>query len=459
MAGSSEDYSAATNWSDLTIDEYSALTIANLDLTNSVTPLTIPSGVTLTLTGTATNTTAANLVIEDGGQLICNNAVNATVQKSITGFGENTNANGWYFIASPVNYDPAGTNLLSNTYDLFLYDEEHVMWRNYEQTGAYYHFTMEPAKGYLYANSEDKELSFAGLMPASNTANVTVDLSYSDGATMPGFNLVGNPFTKNLTDNITLGGAPLTAYSYVEGGSEILSTTLTDDAIKPGQGFLVQANDENKQLVFNPSSKGETATKPSYIRIEAGNDDFIDRAYVQIGSGNTLRKMTINDNVPHVYVVNDGMDYAATTIEAPEASVPVNFKAAKNGQYTITVNIENVEMDYLHLIDNMTGADIDLLATPSYTFSAKANDYASRFRLVFSGNEINEETINDSFAFISNGEIIVNGTGTLQIIDMMGRVIVSRDAAHHVSTKGMTAGVYVLRLIGNETKTQKIVIR
>lgn len=40
----------------------------------------------------------------------------------------------------------------------------------------------------------------------------------------------------------------------------------------------------------------------------------MDRACIQIGSGNTLRKMTINDQVSHVYVMHDGKDYAAATI-------------------------------------------------------------------------------------------------------------------------------------------------
>jgi hypothetical protein len=35
----------------------------------------------------------------------------------------------------------------------------------------------------------------------------------------------------------------------------------------------------------------------------------------------------------------------------------------------------------------MTGADIDLLQTPSYTFEAKTSDHASRFRLVFSTDD------------------------------------------------------------------------
>ena len=65
-----------------------------------------------------------------------------------------------------------------------------------------------------------------------------------------------------------------------------------------------------------------------------------------------------------------------------------------------------------------------------------------------------------TFAFISNGNIIVNGEGTLQIIDVMGRVIRCTDVARNVSTSGMTPGVYVLRLInGNDVKTQKIVVK
>ena len=121
-------------------------------------------------------------------------------------------------------------------------------------------------------------------------------------------------------------------------------------------------------------------------------------------------------------------------------------------------------MAYLHLMDNMTGADVDLLALrqaqgpAEYTFTAKTTDYASRFKLVFVCADANDN--NEAFAFINNGNIIVNGEGTLQVIDVMGRVIVSRDGVHTVSTTGMTPSVYVLRLInGDDIKVQKIVVR
>ena len=114
----------------------------------------------------------------------------------------------------------------------------------------------------------------------------------------------------------------------------------------------------------------------------------------------------------------------------------------------------------------MTGADIDLLQTPDYTFNVKTTDYASRSRLVFSTNSVSEDTDGDdaAFAYISNGEIVLTDAtadATLQIVDVTGRVVVSVGGhTRCVPTAGMTPGVYVLRLInGNDVKTQKTVIR
>ena len=172
----------------------------------------------------------------------------------------------------------------------------------------------------------------------------------------------------------------------------------------------------------------------------------------------------------------DGKDYAVVSVgrDAPwhvstttgVNELPVNFKAERNGTYTLIFSSENVAFRYLHLIDNMTGADVDMLQTPQYTFEARTTDYAYRFKLVFS---ICEDANGDNaFAFINNGNIVITdivgdaGTASLQVIDVMGRVIVSRkgDAINRVSTRGMTAGVYVLRLIyENDIRTQKIVIK
>ena len=217
-------------------------------------------------------------------------------------------------------------------------------------------------------------------------------------------------------------------------------------------------------MVINYATRGKQAkAQPAYIRIEAGDDSFTDRAYVQIGSGNTLRKMTLNDNTTKLSVQYDGKDWAATTIDATVGEMPLNFKATKGGTYTITVALEGVEMNYLHLIDNMTGTDVDLLPSHEYSFTAKTTDYESRFKLVFStDDEDGPSTGSGAFAFFSNGNFVINGEGTLQVVDVMGRIIRTvglSQCGSRTTTAGMPAGVYVLRLInGDNVRTQKIVI-
>ena len=189
----------------------------------------------------------------------------------------------------------------------------------------------------------------------------------------------------------------------------------------------------------------------------------INNAIVCFGEGFNTEKFMLNPENTKIFIPQNGKDYGAVSTSSTSGEIPVSFKAAKNGSYTITVNTENVEAEYMHLIDNLTGADVDLLAaastsSASYTFDARTDDYASRFKLVFGVKDENSEA-SENFAYISNGEIIVSNEGraTLQVIDVMGRIISSEEinGECRISTNGMTAGVYILNLNG---KTQKIVV-
>ena len=140
----------------------------------------------------------------------------------------------------------------------------------------------------------------------------------------------------------------------------------------------------------------------------------------------------------------------------------MNFKAEKNGTYTISVNTENVDAEYLHLIDNLTGMDTDLLSTPSYTFNASTNDYAYRFKLVFNveiGETNGNDGDNDNFAFMSNGNLVIDnieGEATLQIVDVLGRVLSTEIVSgSYNKALNLRAGLYILNLNG---MTQKIVV-
>ena len=117
-------------------------------------------------------------------------------------------------------------------------------------------------------------------------------------------------------------------------------------------------------------------------------------------------------------------------------------------------------MSYLHLIDNMTGTDVDLLSNPSYTFNAQTGDNATRFRLVFNAKSDNEN-LDEPFAFVSNGQLIVSGEGTLQVFDVLGHQILTKELStfHSPLSTFNVPGVYVLRLTdGTNVRTQKIVV-
>lgn len=82
--------------------------------------------------------------------------------------------------------------------------------------------------------------------------------------------------------------------------------------------------------------------------------------------------------------------------------------------------------------------------------------------MVFASISEDPDDDNEPFAFISNGNLIVNGTGTLQIFDVLGHQLLSRDvySSFRILHSTFPTGVYVLRLIdGEKVKTQKIVVK
>ena len=189
----------------------------------------------------------------------------------------------------------------------------------------------------------------------------------------------------------------------------------------------------------------------------------MDNAIVSFNEGSKLGKFYFGTQNANLYIPQGTEEYAIVNAEA-QGEMPINFRANEDGQYTLTVNPKNVDMNYLHLIDNMTGMDVDLLQTPSYTFNATTRDYESRFRLVFAANnEDGVSTGSTTFAFYSNGNWIINNVGdaTLQVIDVTGRVLSSETVSGSVSkTINAVPGVYMLRLInGDNVNVQKIVVR
>lgn len=404
--------------------------------------------------------TTDNLVIEDGGELLHNYAgVNATVKKEIEAYTQN---DGWYLIASPMTDTLIAsdvTNLLSNNFDLYAYDQsEELEWRNIESQT----FTIDNGVGYLYGNNQNVSLSFAGELKVG-TQQVNVPLAYSDEAdeNLIGFNLVGNPYAHNITSYVSENVANGCYRMNSDNENLIVAEINESNPLKPAEGFFVKANGQNASISFNSENRSEEKKTGSIYLDLVENDRTFDRLIVKRGTKDQdLAKLSLKGNHSKLYAMRDKQELAIVVCSSNEQ--PVNFKTIKNGTYTLNVTLNDMEVDYLHLIDNLTGENINLLATPSYTFEARPQDYASRFRLVFEPST-DAEVGNDSFAFINNGAFVISNEGiaTLQVVDMTGRILSSETISNNF-TKPVTLsnGVYILRLInGDQVKNQKIVVR
>lgn len=397
----------------------------------------------------------------------------SSINRAITGHNGN-NDGGWVFIASPVSGSiaPAAvSNLVAETaenYDFYRFNQSNTNgkeWENFKATTTENHpdFTgLVNGRGYLYANYDNVTLSFTGTF--NTEATQVVPLDYDANAEKAGWNLVGNPFPVAATISNAQGDPQA---FYVISGRNVVANQGSS-VIEPCTGVMVKANDTGESVTFTRANAQSQAPQPNGLQIaltqptantRGTSNTQVDNAIVSFNEGESLEKFVFNANLAKLYIPQDHKDFAIAYAEK-EGEKPLNFKAVENGSYTISVNAEGVEMAYLHLIDNLTGADVDLLATPSYTFEAKTSDYASRFRLVFKANEDNIDN-NDNFAFISNGEIIVNGEGYLQVFDVLGHQLFAKQLSTLNSQLSiLTApGVYVLRLIdGEKVRTQKMVI-
>ena len=400
----------------------------------------------------------ASLTIADGGQLKhSNEGVTATVQKHIDPYSDN---GGYYLLTNPVTtaQDPATLGMTANDYDLYWFDQsEELEWRNYEQVP----FTLANGMGYLYANNNSTDINFNGVLKRAN-ADVSVPLTYDASASFAGWNLIGNPFVCNayLADGRGF-------YVLNGDGDEVI--TATSVTIVPMQGIFVQAADNESSVSFTTTAPAQGRALNMSVTRNGGDRgaSIIDNARVRFDEGRSLEKFQLNPNHTKLYIPQEDKNYAVVNVGRDVAcyvsTIPVNFKAEENGSFTLDFSNEKVEFGYLHLIDNMTGADVDLFQTPSYTFTAKVTDYESRFKLVFVANgEDSPSTGSGTFVFYNNGSWIISneGSATLQVVDVNGRILNSEAVKGSVSKAiQATAGVYVLRLInGNEVKTQKIVI-
>ena len=452
-------------------------TVWDGNVTISGNTVTIGSDAVLTVNGALVNTNPANLVIKEGGQLIVNNkGVQATMEKNIDNTSKESNVN-WYTISSPLAANTEFknvTNLIPTTvaatdYDLYYLDEANGMWINSRIYGDDDDYpvianpdftTIDKGRGYIYSNTTAADIAFAGEV---NVADVECNLTI--GAAN-GFNLIGNPFSQNikLTDVKSDGTTKLADGFYVLTNQNTWGTELTTEKIKPLQGFLVQATTAGSVTISKPTSapsKGERSNEQSTnIELIVSNANFKDNAYAMFGEGIGLNKVSHrNAQAPMLYIPQDGEDFAIAFMDESTTIFPVSFKAMTTGNYSISLKpTDNIST--LVLVDNQTGTETNMLLEESYKFIGSPADNDNRFTVKLELSHNDGQADSEHFVYQNGSELVINGEGTLQIFDVLGRVVISEEVhGQTVNVGGLNTGAYIVRLTGESVMTQKIVVR
>ena len=360
-------------------EEYEYQENTTLACLNTFDKHTVCPGVVLTankVLGTVLFNDPSNLVINDGAQFIHNaNGVMATVKKNIEGYAGDE---GWYTIAAPMtSVAPDESNLTDGDYDLYAYQENaELEWKNYKVQP----FVMSPGLGYLYACNSDVTLCMSGIL-YNGSSSETIDLSYeSSVGNLRGFNLLGNltahdiVFTKS--DNVSDG------YYYLDNSSTWIYTI--ENNVPVGRGFLVKANAMGQTVTLNPQGRSEYGIENHYLCLSVGGE----KVYVGLVEGVSMPLMGLDGHHAPLYLTQ-GQEPFAMLVRNGAETIDLSYEVRNDGLQTLTADTHGLELEYLHLVDLVTGDDVDLLVTPNYSFMAKTTDPFSRFKLVFNakGND------------------------------------------------------------------------
>ena len=413
-----------------------------------------------------------------------------------------------------MNYKREGTVAIQ---DHWHYDKDAQDKNHYKISGYRNDVTMLAGKGYLMALSGESMMMADGTLNTGGISHTVTKTAV--GSNLPphghgtyaydepyrSLNIAGNPyqsyldfyqfvFNEEANNSSLLFSDNGTTYSYATRSAdgktyEYFTITQSENPetagpyLHPHQGFFVKVTG-NGDLNFNDNMRvagtSTSLNSPYRDRLNYplvnlfcydanGKRDYttVEISRPEAGGGHKMENLCMSD--AQIYARYNDDNYQI--LFAPEGVnvVPVRCKVIEDGYFTMRWSTYHGDFSYLHLIDNLTGTDVDCLTTDEYKFEGKASDYNSRFKLVFDCTGIDEPETPEPdegptvFAFQMGDELIVNGEGMLQMFDLNGRCLMTRQAVgqqSNVSLPQVAAGMYLLRLTSNkQVRVQKMVIK
>ena len=475
--------------------------------------LTIATGATLTLTTSSINQGGTT---DNDGTVILNSGSAFISNANVTGDGnfkynrELEVANVFYAMGSPfagqdidalITAEPIPQSSTNNNMGIGEYNTSSNDY-SYIQSGASSSGAFLRGQGYLVRVNATGDVSFTGSNPTVDDVGVT--LTYT-GSTR--YNLVSNPYPAHLkTDNsgglLASNSSKVDQTVYIWNANDAtFETGVAVDGfiIAPGQGFFVKAKS---------SGSGDFIFKSSYTIANSGDSfrSFEDRFEVHLNisdeSINRLAKVyyiaetttgyddgydgelfTSQNNDFTIYTSSEsdenssGLDLAIQSIPEMTYVVPVGVNALEGTEFTIsatTLNRPEGYNVYLEDRDNNTFTLLDETSDFRTTTSSDLNGTGRFYLHTTASTMSNEQAITNLlnvFKLDRNNFITIQGLSAqtsetnVKLYSILGREVLSttldnNSNSQSISTVGLSAGIYVIKLeSANNFITKKLIIK
>ncbi|MFZ4707776.1 MAG: S8 family serine peptidase, partial [Bacteroidales bacterium] len=439
---------------------------------NSGKSLTVNAGKQVTIGMNLTNNAGINglLLQSDAGgtaSLIHNSSgVQASIQRYIS-------EDNWHYFSSPVSSATAGI-FNPNDY-LLIWDEATATW-SYET----YLTALNPVQGYGLWSINPNTYTFTG---ALNTGNLSKAITFTNlpESSYDGANLLGNPYPSSIDwDGLrsTYGAVYYwngTAYdSWNNGGSG-------SQFIPPMQGFFIIINADGNFALTNSNrihsttayyKSAEELADPSIV-LEANSMSYSDKLYIRLDESaisefemqkDAYKFMSTTTGLSQLFSVS-GESKLSIDVRPACDIIQLGFVNDKSGTYQIGISEIN-GIDIALLEDTKTAYKHDLLLG-NYTFNWESNDDIKRFKLLFNAVGVEENEISGLSVYASGQTIFIGSQNSNQkldinVIDMMGRIVLSKQiesAGITTIATSLKAGVYVVNIRdGNKLVNEKVMI-
>ncbi|CAM4175702.1 T9SS type A sorting domain-containing protein [Flavobacterium weaverense] len=472
--------------------------------------LKVEASKTLTVKGSIINNGGtAGLVLKStsaGTASLNHNSDNvpATMQRYISG-----NKEDWHFLSAPVSdqvlagttWLPTGTYGNGTGYDLYIWNEPTPCWtyilnNTVAPTWTSIHASLSFVKGrgYLYSTQAlNPTKEFIGLLNNGNVSYPITNTATSLDPTVRGFNLVGNPYPSSMDWKSTLGWS---RSNLVESGGgydmwiwnpasnnygvyNSLSSAGTNGVtqyIAPTQGYFVRAatsgNIGTSNAVRNNNGANswmrlkKTISENLIVRFSSNETYGYDEVLLQFGypknEPGAFKLFSRNDEAPSAYFtdLNNDLSVRYLTSTAENKSVPINFKAGKDGNYSLSIGVDSADFEILFLEDKKTKKIIDLKANPKHEFKATLKDVEDRFIIHFAPVEQGTEDLEAKIYYKDKKVCIdltlIEGVTDVKIFDLLGKLLINKKvdgSSIHQFDVNLKYAVYIVKV----TNKKKIV--